>query len=71
MTGRDRPTPAPQHQRVFDIDIPHCPNCGGVLKLIAAIEEPAVILSTLAHLGLPAPCPPRALALFPAASSAR
>jgi hypothetical protein len=25
-------------KRVFDIDIEHCPNCGGALKIIAAIE---------------------------------
>ena len=27
-------------KRVFDIDIEHCPNCGGALKIIAATEEP-------------------------------
>jgi ribosomal protein S27E len=27
-------------KRVFDIDVEHCPNCGGRLKIIAAIEEP-------------------------------
>ena len=39
-------------KRVFDIDIEHCPNCGGRLKIIAAIEDPPVILRILAHLGL-------------------
>jgi len=29
-------------KRVFDIDLEHCPQCGGDLKIIAAIEEPAV-----------------------------
>ena len=30
-------------KRVFDIDIERCPRCGGNLKIIAAIEEPALI----------------------------
>jgi len=34
----------------------------GQLKLIAAIEEPAVIHRILSHLGLAAQPPPRALA---------
>ena len=38
-------------KRVFDIDIEHCPNCGARLKIIAAIEEPPVIVRILAHLG--------------------
>jgi hypothetical protein len=38
---------------VFDIDVEHCPHCGGKLKIIAAIEEPGVIAKILAHLGLP------------------
>ncbi|MCM3900088.1 MAG: hypothetical protein ND866_00120, partial [Pyrinomonadaceae bacterium] len=29
-------------KRVFDIDIEHYPNCGGSLKIIAAIEDPPV-----------------------------
>jgi Transposase zinc-binding domain len=40
-------------KRVFDIDIEHCPHCGGQLKLIAAIEEPAAIERILTHLGWP------------------
>ncbi len=48
-------------KRVFDIDIEHCPHCGGTLKIIAAIEELAVIIKILAHLGLPTRAPPRHL----------
>ncbi len=46
-------------KRVFDIDIERCPQCGGKLKSIAAIEEPAVIERILTHLGLCAQPPPR------------
>jgi len=46
-------------KRVFDIDIEHCPNSGGSLKIIAAIEDPPVIVKILAHLGLPTRAPPR------------
>ena len=49
-------------KRVFDIDIEHCPNCGGALKIIAAIEDPPVILRILARLGLPTRAPPRSRA---------
>ena len=45
-------------KRVFDVDIERC-ECGGQLKIIAAIEEPAVIVRILTHLGLPARAPPR------------
>ena len=59
------------HKPVFDIDLEHCPQCGCELKIIAAIEEPAVIVRILTHLGLPARAPPRAqarpLPLFQAA----
>ncbi|MFH0352481.1 MAG: hypothetical protein ACHBMF_11230, partial [Chromatiales bacterium] len=37
-------------KRVFDIDIEHCPHCGGTLKIIAAIEHPPVIAKILTPL---------------------
>ena len=37
----------------------HCPNCGGQLKIIAAILESAVIERIFTHLGLQALAPPR------------
>ena len=55
-------------KRVFDIDLEHCAQCGGELMIIAAVEEPAVIVRILTHLGLPAcappPAPARRLPLF-------
>lgn len=47
-------------ERVFEIDMEHCPNCGGDLKIIAAIPEAPVIGKTLMHPGLQARAPPRA-----------
>ena len=46
-------------KRVYDIDIERCAACGGRLKIIAIIEEPAVIERILTHLGLAAQPPPR------------
>ena len=58
-------------KRVFGIDLEHCPNCGGALKIIAAIVDSPVIAQILTHLNLPARAPPRAparrLDLFQAA----
>ena len=58
-------------QRVFDLDIEHCQHCGAALKIVAAIEDPALIAKILTHLGLPARAAPRSparpLALFQAA----
>ena len=51
-------------KRVFDIDVERC-ACGGKLKIIAAIEAPAVIVRILTHLGLPTRAPPRAPARQP------
>ena len=46
-------------KRVFELDLEHCPNCGGELKIIAAILERPVIEKILTHLGLQARAPPR------------
>ncbi len=43
-------------RRVWDIDALACP-CGGRIRLIAAIEEPAIIRRILNHLNLPAESP--------------
>ena len=49
-------------KRVFNIDMAHCPNCGGELKVIATILERTSIAKILTHLGLEARAPPRAAA---------
>ena len=52
--------------RAFGIDVLACPRCGGRLRFIAAVEDPAVVGKILAHLGLlspgasPGPAPPSA-----------
>jgi hypothetical protein len=40
-------------KRVFQLDLTTCPDCGGNLKFIAAIMNPAVVAQILTHLGLP------------------
>jgi hypothetical protein len=51
-------------RRVFDLDVLACPRCGGRLRLIATVVDPAVVGKILAHLGLlppagsPGPAPP-------------
>jgi hypothetical protein len=57
-TKRKRLTWAQLLQRVFDIDISHCPQCGGTMKAISAITEKTVIDKILTHMGLPTE-PPR------------
>ena len=50
--------------RAFAVDVLVCPHCGGRLRLIATIHDPAVIRKILAHLGRsqsgqsPGPAPP-------------
>ena len=46
-------------RRTFGYDVNACLECGGRMKLIAIIEEPAVIAKILSHLGLPTE-PPQA-----------
>jgi hypothetical protein len=37
-------------KRVFNIDIEICDKCGGDVRIIASIEDPAVIRKILTHL---------------------
>jgi len=45
-------------QRVFEVDALQCPQCGSTMRLISAIEDPAVTRKILECLGLPARAPP-------------
>jgi hypothetical protein len=47
-------------KRALSTNLEHCSNCGGELKIIAAILEQSVIEKILTHLGLQAHAPPRA-----------
>ncbi len=42
-------------KRVFNIDIETCGKCGGAVKVIACIEDPAIIKKILTHLNQYAP----------------
>lgn len=44
-------------QRTFALDVLACPRCGGRLRLVALIEQAAVVQRILRHLGLPAEVP--------------
>jgi hypothetical protein len=44
-------------RRTFEIDVLACPDCGGRLRLLATIEDAAVVRKILCHLGLPSDCP--------------
>jgi hypothetical protein len=52
-------------QRVFEVDALRCPRCAGRMRLVAAIEDPAVARNILECLDLP----PRAPPLAPAADT--
>ena len=49
-------------KRVFEIDLEHCP--GGLLKIIAAIEDPPVIAQILTISACPPGTPPLARAVI-------
>jgi len=44
-------------RRCFGLDVLECPKCFGRMKLIALIEDPAVIKKILEHLNLPSEVP--------------
>jgi len=48
--GHAAMTWAQRLKRVFHIDIETCSHCGGAVKIIACIEDPAVIERILAYL---------------------
>ena len=52
-------------KRVFAVDVMVCPRCEGPMKVIACLEEPAVVTAILRHLGLPAEPLPIARAQAP------
>jgi hypothetical protein len=45
-------------KRVFNIDVSLCPKCGGEARVIASIEDQAVIDKILAHLMKKGTLPP-------------
>jgi hypothetical protein len=57
--------------RAFGIDVLGCAQCGGRLRLIATLHDPAVIRKILGHLALghsgqsPGPAPPKSGAAAP------
>ncbi len=44
-------------KRVFALDVLECEHCGGPMRVIAALQEPAQIRRVLSHLGLEAETP--------------
>ena len=38
-------------RRVFALDVLACPRCGGQLRVIATVQNPAVVRAILTHLG--------------------
>ena len=56
-------------KRVFEFDVLACPRCGGRLRIIATVQDPAVVEKILGHLRLwsRGPPPDRRVVLDPTA----
>ena len=59
-------------RRAFDVDVLACPRCGGRLRLLATIEDPAAIEAILAAVSgeEAGRAPPRAAAPSPNSAAA-
>ncbi len=55
VTGYLLPRLAPGTTPFIKLDLTSCENCGGQVRVIACLEDPAVISRILAHLDRPAP----------------
>jgi hypothetical protein len=53
-------------RRLLALDTLACPKCGGRLRLLATIEDRAVVEKILTHLGLSVDLPQRSAACTPA-----
>ena len=45
-------------RRVFAVDVFECPDCGGRMRILAAIHPPEATRAILECLGLPSRAPP-------------
>ena len=63
--GGSSPKPRPRNysgadlmRRVFEVDVMECPECGGAMRILAAIHPHRATRSILDRLGLPSRAPP-------------
>ena len=52
-------------RRVFAVEVLECPDCGGRMRILAAILPPEATCAILECLGLPSRTPPAALSPHP------
>jgi hypothetical protein len=52
-------------RRSFEVDVPACPSCGGRLRILGEVTEPAMVRLVLDSLGMPAEAPRAARARDP------